>query len=1179
MRVIEIIIDGFKSYAARTVISGWDESFNAITGLNGSGKSNILESICFVLGITNMSIVRAQNSQDLIYKGGQAGVTKASVTIVFDNGDKNQSPIGFEEYATISVTRQITLGSTSKYLINGHRAQQQTVHNLFQSVQLNINNPNFLIMQGKITKVLNMKSMEILAMIQEAAGTKMFEDRKDKAFRTMAKKEMKLQELQELLKDEIEPKLERLRNEKSTFLEFQQIQNDLERLTRVVVAYDYSKRQERSEPLSIELECKKKQRQSLQDSVEHLRGEIAYLEDDTRRVQLQHGKELSKRAKGQGLAEIVRKHANDLVRLDTVIELKKLSLDDEREKELAARKTVIESEAALKDKTVIFDNIKATYDKTKKDLTKQSQDIESREELLQSLQTGVNSTISLGNSYQVQLRDAKNRATIAATEQEKAKLKIEHLQSRAREEAPRAQKATEHINDLLGSVNILKEEAQKLEKDLARVEVAPGKYQEMAEQELLLLKTLRDCSQKSDELKRQVAHINFSYADPTPGFDRSKVKGLVAQLFTLDKEHSEAGKALETCAGGRLFNVVVDSDVTGTQLLQKGKLRKRVTIIPLNRIAALKASAETVATAQTIAPGKVNLALSFVDYDNEIATAMEYVFGNTLICADAEIAKRVTFDADVKMRSITLQGDAYDPSGTLSGGSSPNSSCVLTTLQELNNLASQFTKAEQSLNELRVKIAEGRPKVDQARRIEQALAVKMHGIRLAEEQIRTNSSSTIIRAVGDMNAAIQQLHEDILEAKSRQAEANSDIWQIEKDMNDFNDNEVAKLAELQEMLEKLQSEHKKSLLDVRNLQKELQKANLDLEQTDSDLSAAREQLQEAELNIKKEEQEVENLSKDRTRLNDTHNTFQAQVDFEDARSNFFENELQNLDNISRSKKARIAEESLKMQQLIHQIEKLHNEQQGVASDLRQMDAEYDWILDERDKFGLTGTPYDFDRQNIGESKAKLRALAQRLQGMKRRVNPKVMNTLESVEKKEAALKLMIKTVIRDKKKIEETIASLDDYKKKTLHHTWEKVSRDCGQIFSELLPGGNSAQLDPPEGKTINDGLEFKVCLGNVWKANLMELSGGQRSLVALSLILALLEFKPAPLYILDEVDAALDPAHTQNIGRLIKTRFKSSQFIVVSLKDGMFQNANTIFRTRFSEGTSVVQTFKSAAC
>ena len=112
------------------------------------------------------------------------------------------------------------------------------------------------------------------------------------------------------------------------------------------------------------------------------------------------------------------------------------------------------------------------------------------------------------------------------------------------------------------------------------------------------------------------------------------------------------------------------------------------------------------------------------------------------------------------------------------------------------------------------------------------------------------------------------------------------------------------------------------------------------------------------------------------------------------------------------------------------------------------------------------------------------------------------------------------------------------------------MSRDFGQIFAELLPG-NFAKLEPPEGKDVTEGLEVKVCLGKVWKQSLTELSGGQRyillkrsglivrSLIALALIMSLLQFKPAPMYILDEVDAALDLSHTQNIGRLIKTRFK----------------------------------------
>jgi structural maintenance of chromosome 2 len=190
MFIKEIILDGFKSYPNRTVVSGFDPAFNAITGLNGSGKSNILDSICFVLGITNLSQVRVGQLNELVYKQGQAGVTKASVTIVFDNSDEKSSPVGYEKHAEISVCRQVVINGTNKYLINGRTAQQEQVSaarsyllnqhssiagnsrsvfsfrflffssfkhtqvkNLFHSVQLNVNNPHFLIMQGRITKV------------------------------------------------------------------------------------------------------------------------------------------------------------------------------------------------------------------------------------------------------------------------------------------------------------------------------------------------------------------------------------------------------------------------------------------------------------------------------------------------------------------------------------------------------------------------------------------------------------------------------------------------------------------------------------------------------------------------------------------------------------------------------------------------------------------------------------------------------------------------------------------------------------------------------------------------------------------------------------------------------------------------------------------------------------------
>ena len=160
-------------------------------------------------------------------------------------------------------------------------------------------------------------------------------------------------------------------------------------------------------------------------------------------------------------------------------------------------------------------------------------------------------------------------------------------------------------------------------------------------------------------------------------------------------------------------------------------------------------------------------------------------------------------------------------------------------------------------------------------------------------------------------------------------------------------------------------------------------------------------------------------------------------------------------------------------------------------------------------------------------------------------------------------------ITKDKEQIENVIKGLNDRKEQTLKDTYKKVNEDFSSIFSTLLPGA-SACLRPTDGNILN-GLEVHVAFGGKEKESLSELSGGQRSLLALSLVLSLLLFKPAPMYILDEVDAALDLSHTQNIGKMLRKHFGQSQFIVVSLKEGMFTNANVIFRTKFVDGVSTV--------
>lgn len=798
MKVEELIIDGFKSYATRTVVSGWDTSFNCITGLNGSGKSNILDAICFVLGITSMSTVRAQNLQDLIYKRGQAGVTKASVTIVFDNSDKAKSPMGFEDQAHISVTRQIVMGGTSKYLINGHRAQQQTVQQLFQSVQLNINNPNFLIMQGRITKVLNMKSTEILALIEEAAGTRMFEERREKAIKTMAKKEKKVEEILGLLQEEIEPKLETLRTEKRMFLEFQQVQSDLERTEKMVCAYDHVRYSHKLEEQTELLENKRAHVEALDKLVEKSALEITNLTEEISSLKKQREAQIRKDGKFQALEKEVKELSHESARVYTLAELKTASIKEEQQKQNKLKANVSDLEVKVEEKMSSLKQLQNEYEAAKKQLEQLSTEKERKEELLQSLQTGVSSKEGHETGYANELHIVRQNIANAHTASAQAKVRLESLQKQLRTDKPKIEKAREQHAGTISALDEIRQQFTYLKSKMSEAGIVPGKLEELKAKESKLSEEVRQLARKIDEAKRTVSNIDFNYSRPSNSFNPASVKGVVAQLFSLEEQKYEAATALEVCAGGRLYQVVVDSDQTASQLLQNGKLKRRVTIIPLNKISTFKITAEKLGAAQSLAPGKVHLALNLIGYDHEVEKAMEYVFGNTLICADADSAKRVAFDPNVRIKTVTLDGDVYDPMGTLSGGStSSGSNGILVKLQKLNAMTNKHKSLTFELDDVKKNLHIENDLMTKCRALKKELDLKEHEIKLSEKKLESGPFATTLKAFEESTAKIEELQQQMTEANDTEQQGVKEIERIEKELAEFNNNKGGKLKELE----------------------------------------------------------------------------------------------------------------------------------------------------------------------------------------------------------------------------------------------------------------------------------------------------------------------------------------------------------------------------------------------
>lgn len=1170
MKVDELIIDGFKSYATRTVISGWDSQFNAITGLNGSGKSNILDAICFVLGIASMSTVRASSLQDLIYKRGQAGVTKASVTIVFNNVEKSKSPIGFENCATISVTRQIILGGSSKYLINGHKAQQQTVLNLFQSVQLNINNPNFLIMQGKITKVLNMKPQEILSLIEEAAGTRTFEERKDKAQNTMAKKEAKLIEIRNLLQEEIEPKLDKLRNEKRNFLEYQQTQIDLEKLSRIIAGHDYLKLSSSFTNHNNLLQDNESKLAVLNREIEKLNLEIISLNDDLNQVKAQRELELDKDGKIKELESLENQLSNDVTRINTSKDLTLENYNDELSKITTMESNLKNLQTILDENLSKYTKFESDYNEAQSSLKDLKLEYNKREELVSTLSTGVSATGNLTSGYAQQLKETKDKLNLSQNYIKTSKLKVNHLRDQIKSDGDKLKQAQLENNSMLQNIKAHKLEIEDLELDLnKKLGFDPNIIASLKDEEHSLNKESSRLENELNYIKRDIGNFDFNYSRPSANFDDRLVRGTVAQLFNLPESSNAMAEALQTCAGGRLYHVVVDTSDAASQILERGQLKRRVTLIPLDKIKVYSIPNKTTEYAKLIAPGKVELAINLIEFEPEVTKAMEYIFSSTFICNDPNTAKNITFDPNIRSRSITLDGDVYDPEGNLSGGSKKGNSTVLIKLQQYNRCGGNLNMVYDKLNKIKQELYHMESLLASTKELQNTINLKKHQLSLFEKKLDNNPSSSILKQneineneINKLTAGIETENNNIIKYKE-------EIDQIEKDITEFSTDKGSKMKQLQKELESSRKHIKTKELEMEKISDKYQSIQIENEQQKSEIINLQESITQSKTTSEELQSKLQQLASDGIRINEQLQVTKSELEEEKANLLGLDEEINELNKIIKAKLELMANDKLEIQKLTHEIEKSANITKNLKVNLDNLIKENDWVTDSNI---LNNLIQQYPNINLEECHEQLTVLTDKIQTLKRKVNVNIMNMIDNVEKKESSLKQMVKTIEKDKNKIIGTIDKLNGYKRDTLNSTYQKVSVDFGEIFADLLPG-SFAKLVPIDMMDVTKGLEVKVKLGQIWKASLVELSGGQRSLIALSLIMALLQFKPAPMYILDEVDAALDLSHTQNIGHLIKTRFKGSQFIVVSLKEGMFTNANRVFRTRFQDGTSVVST------
>jgi structural maintenance of chromosome 2 len=334
--------------------------------------------------------------------------------------------VGYEQCKEVNVTRQVLIGGKSKYLINGRNSPAGQVANLFHSVQLNVNNPHFLIMQGRITKVLNMKPDEILGMVEEAAGTRMYENKKNTAIKTIEKKQMKVDEINSILSEEITPTLERLRGEKQQYLKWSKNNADIERIERFVVASEYMSAQETLSKNSEDVAQMEEVVAMHEETMRVAREEVEAKEGEMAKLSEQMNSELES-SHNEAKAE-EEKRSKDLVKATSALENKKSAVATATKELHEAQSYVSESKNAI---TQMQSNISKELDsiqKAKDEALSAEATLERLNKEYQNMCAGISSEEGEeGRTLPEQISKAYSDANNAEARSKQAGMKIEHL--------------------------------------------------------------------------------------------------------------------------------------------------------------------------------------------------------------------------------------------------------------------------------------------------------------------------------------------------------------------------------------------------------------------------------------------------------------------------------------------------------------------------------------------------------------------------------------------------------------------------------------------------------------------------------------------------------------------------------------------------------------------------------
>ncbi|UQB01499.1 chromosome segregation protein SMC [Pediococcus pentosaceus] len=1161
MKLRTIEISGFKSFADNTKIE-FKDGITGIVGPNGSGKSNIIEAIRWVMGETSAKSLRGGKMPDVIFSGTEKRkpLSRASVTIIFDNSDHFLD----SKFDEVMISRRLFRNGESQYELNRQECRLKDILNLF--IDTGLGRESFsVISQGRVESIFNSKPEDRRAIIEEAAGVLEYKQDKKRAENELEKTSGYLERVNDLIV-ELEKQVQPLEEQAAVAKDYVQQRRRFDILDQTKLVRTINSNSEAQKQLAVQRQEQKEQLTQLQIKSEALADQREKIKKAINEQNHQKDQLQIKLVKLNRLEQQLEGEHDLRVERQKYVDQEKERLVSEQQ---VLKKQLVEKQAALEDAQGQLAAVQQKLTNTKQSLkVLESDHLEQQKEALKreiedlraEYVDQLQALTSLKNQYNFNQQDRERDQQ----QRQKIQLTVDTLNEQIKQRKTECENLEHQLLILKDANNVQQERITKLIKQRDRLQ---AQYEKERQQWL----DGSNVAHRAESKLEALLNLKNEYTGFYQGVravlqQKAQFRGIVGPVSEVMNVPAEYTVAIETALGNQVQNVVVDTDQTAKSIIEYLKKNRlgRVTFLPKNALSQRSIREDTLQKVKKM-PGFVGVAADLVKVKDDNQVISQYLLGTTLIADTLQNALIISKQISRHNRIITLAGDVIGIGGTMTGGATKgNRTGVLQQDQELKKLQVQVTA-------MKTKLASKETEVQKI--LEQGQTVQAELKQALEEQHQAEQKSS------ELSNQVSLENDRLTELQRRLKATRFELSQIDDNENQQNDL-PAQIANLQQEVQQIKE-------NTTAKQDELALLDDDVDERQNRISELRIELARLKEQTSQHQHEVNTLQttiKDVLERNDEIKIKIQQLDEELIPENDLKhldiddirNQLAEQNQLSAQLQNNFEQNQVQQDRIIADYEITQRQLHQAESQLKEIEGSLT-LVQSRIEMAIDKLTQEYEQtfesvQNVIIQNVEDESLERELKLLRRGLNELGTVNLGAIEEYDRVstrynfLRDQKNDLADSKAQLEQSIAEIDQEAGQRFKQTFDQVAEEFSSVFVKMFGGGKAElELTDPD-NLLTTGIEIKAQPPGKKLQRLSLLSGGEKSLTAITLLFAILQVKPVPFCILDEVEAAFDDANVERFAKYLKNFQGTTQFIVITHRKGTMMEADVLYGVTMQE-------------